>query len=92
MENTNNVVTEAPRRRSFYGPGKFKWAIYPDYWKDKWGPKPVLGTVYADDEFIAEREAYNKGLLTVNFTFKPEPVKIGVAKPRASYPRTFNKE
>lgn len=86
---TNTVTAAAPetrRTRSFYGPGKFKWIIYPDYWKESWGPKPALGIVFADDEFYAEREAYNRGLLTVNFTFKPSAVKIGAAKPRA--PRT----
>jgi hypothetical protein len=64
------------RSRSFYGHGKYRWAIYPDYWKEKWGKRPLLGHVWADDEFYAVREAYNKGLLTVNFTFGPEPVKV----------------
>lgn len=62
--------------RSFYGTGKFKFAIYPDYWKESWGKRPMLGTVWADDEFYAVREAYNRGLLTVNFTFKPTAVKL----------------
>ena len=61
---------------SFYGGGKFKWAIYPDYWKQKWGAVPLLGYVYADDEFYAVREAYNQGLLTVNFTIQPKAVKV----------------
>lgn len=89
METSNtNVVpssAEAPRRqRSFYGPGKFKWLIYPDYWAPTWGPKPSLGIVFADDEFCAEREAYNRGLLTVNYTIRPVAVKIGAAKPRTT--------
>lgn len=62
--------------RSFYGPGKFRFAIYPDYWKESWGKKPLLGFVWADDEFYAEREAYNRGLLTVNFTFRPQAVRV----------------
>lgn len=83
----NKEVKEAPRRRNFYGMGKFKWAIYPDYWKESWGHRPMLGIVYADDEFYAAREAYTKGLLTVNFTFEPAPVKIGIAKLRTA--RTY---
>jgi hypothetical protein len=95
MENVNTASnTEAPRRpRSFYGPGKFKWAIYPDWWPKRWGQKPLLGYVYADDEFYAEREAYNRGILTVNVTFKPEPVKLGPAAPRPPRPRNnFNSQ
>jgi hypothetical protein len=68
---------ERPKNpRSFYGHGKNRYAIYPDYWKKQWGPKPLLGHVWADDEFYAVREAYAKGLLTVNFTFGPEAVKV----------------
>lgn len=57
--------------KNFYGPGKFKYFIYPDgNWDTKkWGPAPLLGTVYADEEFYAIREAYGKGLVPVNFTF-----------------------
>lgn len=89
MENIDKP--EVPRRpRSFYGPGKYKWAIYPDYWPKRWGQKPMIGYVFADDEFYAKREAYNRGLLTVNATFEPEPVKIGVAKPRTFTPRINN--
>lgn len=66
--------------RSFYGPGKFVFAIYPDYWKESWGQKPLLGHVTADDEFYAEREAYSKNLLTVNYTFGVKAVKLHVAR------------
>lgn len=62
--------------KSFYGHGKNKYAIYPDYWKESWGQKPLLGHVWADDEFYAVREAYSKGLLTVNYTFNAEAVKV----------------
>lgn len=56
--------------RNFYGPGKVKYFIYPDSgWDNKWGKKPLLGTVYADEPFYAVREAYTKGLATVNATF-----------------------
>lgn len=65
-----------PSPRSFYGAGKFRYAVYPDYWKPQWGPKPQLGTVWADDEFYAIREAYNRKLLTLNYTFGPKVVKL----------------
>jgi hypothetical protein len=77
MNKTYNA--ERPFRkpnRSFYGPGKFKYAIYPDFWKNTWGQKPLLGYVWADDEFYAIREAYSKNLLTYNYTFGPKAVKI----------------
>lgn len=96
MEIKDKQTTDAPRYRNVYGFGKYRWAIYPDYWKQSWGPKPMLGTVTADDEFYAVREAYSKGLLPVNFTFQAQAVKIGDVKPRE--PRTpyaqnrFNKE
>lgn len=83
MEPNTEVQTQTQtlrKPRSFYGTGKFKWLIYPDYWKKQWGPKPCLGTVYADDEFYAIREAYNRGLLTMNYTFEPQAVLIGPAK------------
>ena len=48
--------------KSFYGSGKFKWAIYPEHWRKAWGKAPVLGTVWANDAFHAVREAYNRGL------------------------------
>lgn len=48
------------------------WEVYPDYWLEKWGPKPLLGYVRADDEFGARYAAYDKGLLIQNWTFEPE--------------------
>lgn len=54
--------------RNFYGSGKAKYYIYPDdNWK--WGKKPLLGAVYADEPFYAVREAYTKGLVPLNFSF-----------------------
>lgn len=53
-----------------------KYAVYPDYWKKSWGERPLLGIVFADDEFYAQREAYTRKLLTVNFTFGPKVVKL----------------
>ena len=66
-----------PGYRNFYGPGKFKYAIYPDNGWDikRWGQKPLLGYVYADDEFYATREAYTKGLAPVNYTFGLSAIK-----------------
>ena len=57
--------------RNFYGYGSQKFFIYPDDGWDtkKWGPKPYLGLVHADDEFYAVREAYSKQLAPVNQTF-----------------------
>ena len=62
--------------RNFYGSGKQKFYIYPGKGWDtkKWGRKPFLGTVYADEEFYAIREAYSKGLVPVNSTFELEAV------------------
>jgi len=57
--------------RNFYGHGNARFYIYPDSGWDikKWGHKPSLGIVYADDEFYAVREAYSKQLAPVNQTF-----------------------
>ena len=57
--------------RNFYGHGEQKFYIYPDSgWNEKkWGPKPSLGIIWADNEFCATREAYSKGLAPVNQTF-----------------------
>lgn len=50
--------------------------IFPDYWKPQWGAAPFLGTVTAFNEFEAERKAYNKDLLRVNFTFGAKAVLV----------------
>lgn len=76
---TSQQATLKPTKpfvRSFYGRGEFRYAIYPDYWKSSWGKKPLLGFVWADSEFYAVREAYNRGLLTPNFTIEPRAVKM----------------
>lgn len=62
------VETQERESRSF--------AIYPDYWKESWGEKPLLGLVVAENEFHACRRAYDKGFLRVNFTFRPEAVEV----------------
>ena len=61
-------VKEKEQSRSF--------AIYPDYWKESWGDKPLLGVVVAENEFHACRRAYDTGIMRVNFTISPEAVEI----------------
>jgi hypothetical protein len=51
---------------------RYVWEVYPDNWNAKWGEKPLLGYVRADSEFNAKYAAYDKKLLSVNFTFGPE--------------------
>lgn len=52
------------------------YAVYPDFWKRKWGERPLLGYVKATDPFYAKRKAYDAKLLPVNFTFEPEVVEV----------------
>jgi hypothetical protein len=56
------------------------YAIYPDYWKQSWGQRPILGYVRADSVFHAKYAAYDASLLIVNATFGPEPV-LQIRKP-----------
>jgi hypothetical protein len=88
--NTNTNVTKVKR---VFSPDTtdnkqrgytYLWAIYPSYWKKEWGEAPLLGRVRADSEFDAIRAAYDKKLLTVNFTFEPLPVKIQPLKRKES--------
>lgn len=65
--------------KQFYGRGDFRFAIYPNNWKDAWGKPPLLGIVSADNEFLAERLAFDKGILNPhNCTFQPKIKNIGV--------------
>lgn len=75
-----------PQYREFYGRGEFRWAIYPATWKESWGRAPLLGIVAADDEFLAERLAYDKGILNPhNCTFQPRFKNLGAnRKPNES--------
>ena len=68
--------------RNFFGPGDNKYAVYPSYWKDSWGKKPILGIVFADNEFLAEKLAYDIGILPTPFncTFQPNIVYLGANK------------
>ena len=52
------------------------FAIYPDYWKEKWGEKPLLGLVVAENAFHACRRAFDKGFVRKNFTFEPQAVEV----------------
>jgi hypothetical protein len=65
--------------RNFFGRGDYKFAIYPSHWKDAWGRAPLLGIVFADNEFLAERLAYDKGILPTHFncTFQPKIKNLG---------------
>lgn len=68
--------------KEFYGRGEFRFAFYPSYWKDSWGRAPLLGIVAADNEFLAERLAYDKGVLpsAFNCTFQAKIKNIGPNK------------
>lgn len=71
-----------------HNPDMKLYAVFPDYWKDKWGDRPLLGYVRATDSFSAERKAYDIGLLRVNFTFKPEVKEVSentVRRPKKTY-------
>ena len=48
-----------------------KFAVYPDYWKREWGEKPLLGFVFAENVFHAQRKAYDKEIVRKNMTFQP---------------------
>ena len=66
---------------------KEKYLVVPDYWKVTWGERPLLGIVYASDHFEGERQAYEKGLLPMNITFKPMLIKSknqGAPRPKVS--------
>lgn len=50
--------------RKFFGRGENKYGIYPPGWSENlYGRSPMLGIVYADDEFLAEKVAYDRGLV-----------------------------
>jgi hypothetical protein len=50
--------------RNFFGRGENKYAVYPPSWNEQWyGRAPMLGMVFADDEFLAEKAAYDRGLV-----------------------------
>lgn len=68
-----NYARESALYRNFFGRGRNKYLVYPDYWPKSWGQVPLLGVVHADDEFLAEKIAYDNGVLPTHFncTFGP---------------------
>ena len=69
--------------RQFFGRGENRYAVLPSYWAKTWGPVPLLGTVYADNEFLAERIAYDKGIISPhNCTFQAKIKLIGPVQSR----------
>lgn len=67
--------------KQFFGRGENRYAIYPDYWKDSWGRPPLLGIVAADDEFLAVKLAFDKGILNpYNCSFQPKIKYLGPNK------------
>lgn len=60
--------------QQFFGRGEKKYLITPSFWKSSWGKPPILGVVKADNEFLAERLAYDRGILPTPFncTFQPK--------------------
>lgn len=58
------------------------WAVYPDKWPEKWGQKPCLGFVRADNEYYAKYAACDKGLWHPNnCTFGLQFVRQDPGKP-----------
>lgn len=74
----SNAHTSHNRRRDKKqnDPNLKLYAIYPDYWPEKWGDKPLLGHVRAYEPFYAVRKAYDHGLVRVNFTFSVKAIEV----------------
>lgn len=72
--------------REFYGKGSNRFAFYAGSgWKSEWGTAPMFGIVVADDEFLAERLAYDRGLINpFNCTFRYRIKNLGPVKPRGA--------
>lgn len=62
--------------RAFFGNGTEKYAIYAPAWSNKLGRTPQLGIVYADNEFLAEKLAYDRGMLP-SHNLKPKIKHLG---------------
>ena len=65
--------------RTFFGNGTEKYAIYAPGWGKKLGRAPLLGIVYADNEFLAEKLAYDRGI-TPSPNLKPKIKHLGSVK------------
>jgi len=48
--------------RDFFGRGENKYGVYPPVWPTKYGKPPLLGIIYADNEFLAAKLAYDRGM------------------------------
>lgn len=87
LNTPSNTSTPARRKKTWTEDPDLKvFAIYPDYWKDSWGPEPCLGHVRAYSEFYAKYKAYDKGLLPYNFTFGPKAVEVSKPKHKNKTP------
>lgn len=74
--------------REFFGRGENKYGIYPPAWNPKYGRAPLLGVVYADNEFLAAKLAYDRGIspsqcLTPRVKLLGTSKKIAEAQPSA---------
>ena len=81
-------MAQKPSSERTHNPDMKLFAVYPDYWKVKWGDKPLLGYVRATDSFSAERKAYDIGLMPVNFTIRPEVQEV--TSPVKKYKKTYH--
>lgn len=77
-QNSQHPRTHKPKViRSLVGGGRYQFKIEVTGWNfKKWGPPPYFGRVWADDEYWAVYEAYDRLNFPVNATFKPKPVRI----------------
>lgn len=78
---------EAARNyRDFFGQGANKYGIYPPGWSEqRYGRAPMLGIVHADDEFLAEKTAYDRDLYRGSTS--PVVKYLGPAKRAVEYPQ-----
>lgn len=78
-QNNHQTRTNRPKMvgRTLIGGGKYQFKIDVSGWNfKKWGPPPYFGKVWADDEYWAVYEAYDRLGFPPNATFKPKPVRI----------------
>lgn len=75
--------------RKFFGRGENKYGVYPPGWSENlYGRAPMIGIVYADDEFLAEKVAYDRGLVLGSV---PPVIKaLGPAKRAGEYTTNAN--
>lgn len=90
MTTMNSTDTNAlsPRElnlqyREFFGPGENKYGIYPPAWNPIYGRAPLIGIVYADNEFLAEKLAYDRGM-SPSQSLPPKIRFLGAVKQRSA--------